>query len=233
MPYLKYYTTEQQAPELKQARETRLTDGETAYIFERLKSKYGLIHALKFWGNDKGGNCSMNEIKLTHNPPVLFLAHEIAHGIQYKKKRAGKIIKRFHSKAHARSTKRISDFILTNLPEWRANLDRWEAERAERNTFRKEKTEQTEAFKLSPAGKIQAIDRQVKKWESKRNRADNALKKLGRKRKIWEKKLRVKGETGQKIEGMEAQEAPEAIGTEVKTCPIFTQGGHTAPHANK
>lgn len=178
----------------------KLTNTETRYVFERLKKHYKLRHALEIYGTGNRGNCNPMRIKVSYDSDLSVIVHEVAHGIQEKKKNRTVFVdgmrqfpkrrkQRWHTKKHMKIMARIYKYMMPKLEGWRAMANKKSESHFVSVRKKEEKKSQLEQFRKTPKFKLQQIERRIKLWESKRKRADNAIKKLERRRKLWERKL--------------------------------------------
>jgi hypothetical protein len=187
---LRYYANEEEV--FKKEREMKISDAEAVSIYEKLAGKYKLPQKLEFYGNRQSGACSSFRVRLSHNPSIAILSHEVAHAIQYKKfrKKYGYVIghpnlkkQRWHTKRHQRIMRKVCDYINKNIDQWR--LQRQEGQRRRMAKFyaRIEIQQQRQEDKKKPEFKLIKIRELIKKWDSKRERAENKLKKLQKREK--------------------------------------------------
>jgi len=188
---LKYYADEREL--FRKEREMKILDAEAVSIYEKLAGKYKLSQKLEFYGNRQSGSCSVFRIRLSHNPSIAILSHEVAHAIQYKKfkKKYGYIngnpnLKKhkWHTKKHSRIVRRICDYINKNIDQWRLQQQERKNRRIAKFYDRIEHEQQQQENKKKPEFKLIKIRELIKKWEGKRKRADNKLKKLQKREKI-------------------------------------------------
>lgn len=183
MSDLKYYRTENE--EFAEAFDRTMTDTEAIYIYKRLKAKYKLGQYLTLT-NTVRGRCSRWELKLEHKPSIGIMAHEVAHGIQYRKRHIGQ---KWHCKKHRTLMMKVLKVIETNFLEWR-NMANKKADRkasALKNKLGRQADlkdrKKTNEFKLEQTNKL------IKKWTTKKKMAYNKLKKLNRRRKFYEGRI--------------------------------------------
>jgi hypothetical protein len=131
-------------------------------------------HAYKLWGT----------IKVSWNPSLLVIAHELNHFLVWKKYPKKKV--NHGSKKWHRCLKRIIDYC-ERKNWWKEEFQKAIVESQE---TRNRQTKQ-ETYKKTPEYKLGQIQKAIKKWESKRRRAENAIKRLSRRQKIWEKKVNL------------------------------------------
>lgn len=74
-------------------------------FFDKLKSHYKFSQVLEFHGSGNGGNCNSYRVRVGRGCTLGTLAHEVAHAIQFRKIRLGKVrnTHRWHTKAHSRN----------------------------------------------------------------------------------------------------------------------------------
>jgi len=82
---------------------------------------------------------------------------------------------------------------LYRTPEGRAFVDRFYDKAIARFKRRATKKREVEAYRASPDGKLDRIVAAEKRWRSKAKRAENALRKLARKRKRLLAKIATNG----------------------------------------
>jgi hypothetical protein len=198
MPRLAYYQNEREV--FKQEYEMKLTDSEAVFICQKLAKKYKLSQRLEFFGNRQSGSCSPVRIRLSHNPSIAIISHEVAHAIQYMKfkKKYGYILgnpnlkkQRWHTKRHFRIMRKICDYVNKNVDQWRTERK----ERNERNRIGFERKLKLEKRRMqerkTPQFKLIKIQELIKKWEGKKRRAENKLKKLQKGEKIYMKQTQI------------------------------------------
>jgi hypothetical protein len=198
MPKLAYYQNERDV--FMQEYGINLTDSEAVFICQKLAKKYKLLQRLEFFGNRQSGACSPARIRLSHNPSIAIISHEVAHAIQYMKfkKKYGYINgnpnlkkQRWHTKRHSKIMRKICDYINKNVDQWRIERK----ERSERECTRFERRlkweRQLEREKKTPEYKLERVRKSIKIWEGKRRRAENRLKKLQKREKIYMKQLQI------------------------------------------
>jgi hypothetical protein len=175
MADLKYYRTEQE--EFAEPFSRNMTDTEAIYIYKRLKTKYKLQQKLVFRGRE-GGNCGKWEIKLQHEPSIGIMAHEVAHGLQYRHRIKGM---KWHCKKHKRLMAKVLKVIEKNFNAWREMANRKANRRIESLQKKEERKKTMQEVKGTKDFRLQKLQERIKKWESKRKRAESALKKLHKK----------------------------------------------------
>lgn len=168
--------------------EITITDSETMYIFDKLKSKYKLDYRLEF-RNKLGGVCSNHIIRLQHNPSLLYLIHEVAHSIQHKKRRYQDNGKRWHTKQHKKIMRKIEKYALKHLDDWRSKVSEKNKLEHQRYENKIEKEKAKEEYNKTPQFRLEQIQKNIKRWESKLKRAEKALKRLNRRKIIWQRKV--------------------------------------------
>lgn len=199
MPQLNYYENEKAVfkEEFGHFYFKKLTDSEIKYVFKKLKTKYKFWHNFEFYGYEYSRSiCSSRYVRMIHNASVGSLAHEVAHAIQYMKRRKqcpdwkdGKIKKkRWHTKEHLNITRRVLKYMWKHLDDWLEAENQRHERSLETKERQKEAILKAKTEKNSPNYKLKAIQDRIKKWETKKKRSENALKKLRRREKIWQKK---------------------------------------------
>lgn len=180
---MKYYDTE--AKVFKEEDALKLTDFEAEVLFQKLKSHYKFGQHLRFrYGI--GGRCRTWEIVLCHEPSLLILVHEVAHAIQLKNGKQSN--QKWHTKKHMNIMRRVFRYADGKMSKWIADAT-VQSEKREQTIIRQEHRQKVfEEFKKTPEYRLEQINLSINKWESKKRRAENMLKKLNRRRKIWEKK---------------------------------------------
>lgn len=183
MTSLKYYRTESE--EFSEAFDRTMTDTEAKYIYKRLKARYKLAQTLTLT-NAVRGRCSRWEVKLEHKPSIGVMAHEVAHGIQYRKHHAGQ---KWHCKKHRSLMIKVLKVIEKNFLEWR-NMANKKADRKV-NTLKNKLDRQAslKERKKTIEYKLAHTKGLIKKWNTKKKMADNKLKKLNRRRKLYENRI--------------------------------------------
>jgi hypothetical protein len=168
-----------------------LDNTEARYVFKRLKSHYKFGHALEIWGTGDGGSCSMWRVKVSYNPSLRILVHEVAHAIQWKKDRTHPFDKKkhsWHNKKHMAIMKRIYKYMMPRLEGWKAMANKKTEMHINSIRKKEDKKRELEEFRKTPKFRLQQIERRISAWESKRKRAENAIKKLTRRKRLWERK---------------------------------------------
>lgn len=186
MPRIKYYANEQNGLENYTK---RVTDNQARYIFKRLKARYRIRQQLEFTDRVRG-NCSSWRIRLEHKPEIGVIAHEIAHAIQFKKRKYGE---KWHTKKHKKIMDRVYKTIETNLETWVAMADKKKERRETAIKNKQEKQQEAKEKRQETPYKLQKTLALIKKWETKKKRSENALKKLNRRRKLYETLLKRNG----------------------------------------
>jgi len=138
-------------------------------VFKNLHTHGGL--ASRIW----------NTITMIHCPNLLIVAHELNHFMLWKKYPNRKV--KHGSKKWFWNLERIIRYC--ERKNWWRDEEKRLAEQTQK-TF--EKRLGKEAYKKTPECKLEQIQSSIKNWESKKKRAENVLKKLNRRKKIWEKK---------------------------------------------
>ena len=169
-------------------------DGFAEFIVSRLRWSYRLPESeVQFRGHGDGGHCSIDRIQLSHNPSLNLIAHEIAHGRQYRRRikkgylEVGR--KKWHTKQHHRLMRRTLEYIYKHLDNWSVEYAVEVKGRQTRLEQRIERLEAKEVYKLSPQYKLDQLRKREKKLATKLKRTQTALKKVQRRIKIWEKKV--------------------------------------------
>ena len=185
MANLVYYKEERE--QFKDAFATQLDCATAAYIFERLKTRYGLKQRLLWHGRRGGGSCSYWRIRLGRPTNVGTLMHELAHAIQLKKGKTDK--ERWHTKKHRAIMARLIKVMNTErLQEWQANV---KTKQARTQTARQRSIARKAALvaeKNTALYKLRALKALELKWSRQARAATNRLRKLQRRIKIWEPK---------------------------------------------
>jgi len=182
---IKYYDNEKKI--FKDEYVLKLSDFETGVVFQKLKSHYKFQQFLKF-RNGGGGRCRTWEIIIPHGTSLGLLAHEIAHAVQIKKGKQPN--QKWHTKKHTSIMKRILKIANNKKDEWISNAE-IQVDKKHGVIMRQEqKQREFEQYKKTPQFKLENISKSIKRWESKKKRAENVLRKLNRRKKIWEKKVR-------------------------------------------
>lgn len=198
MAYLKYYLNEKLV--FPEAYNRKMTDIETIYIFKKLKTKYKLRQTLTLT-NKVCGNCGRYEMKLQHEPTIGIMAHEVAHGIQYKRYEQFNG-KKWHCNKHKRLMAKVLKVIEKNFNSWRdmankkanrkeESLQKKELRKQMQKTVTKERRKALKELKAKPEYKLMKLRQKMKAWEIKRKRAEKNLAKLKLKEKYMIKKCEV------------------------------------------
>jgi hypothetical protein len=192
MANLKYYQDEHR--ELGLYRQAKITNQEAEHIFSVFQRRFKIPHSLRFYGYRDSGHCTRREVKLSNNPSILMMAHELAHAIQYRKR-----LKKFgifklprmgwHTKQHAKLTRKLIGIIVEDLPAYKDAIAMKEGDRLASKATKAQRMAQIEAEKASPAYKLERLNGQKARWLTKKKRAENAIKKIERRIRIWEKKV--------------------------------------------
>lgn len=180
MPRLKYYADE--AKEFSEAYSRVMSDTEATYIYKRLKTRYKLQQYLTIT-NAVRGNCGRWIIKLEHKPSVGVMAHEVAHGLQYGRRHKGE---KWHCKRHRTLMIRVLKVIETNFDDWRDMANNQSDMRVASLKKKQERTTSMKEKKKTIPYKLEHTLESIKKWETKKKMADNKLKKLNRRKKLYE-----------------------------------------------
>jgi len=190
MVWLKSYDKEK--GENPEASSKMISDPEfIIFIVERMKSRYKLRQRLLLmrskWGDS--GNCDYIRIRLKYPVSVYVIAHEITHAIQMKKIPVGAKHVSYHNKRQRKLTKKLCDYIMKALPVWET-LFEIKKRKKEASLRNKElRTKEQEAKKTSAYYKCELCEKAIKRWNAKKKRAENALKKLNRRRKLYMSRL--------------------------------------------
>lgn len=180
---LKYYADEEEI--FRQEREMKISDAEAEMVFGKLAKKHKLPQRLEFFGNRQSGSCSPARIRLSHNPSIAILSHEVAHAIQYAKfkKKYGYINgnpnrkkQRWHTKKHQRIMRKVCDYINKNIDQWRLQRQEKQRHRIAKFNERIEQEQQRQEEKKKPDFKLIKIRELIKKWEGKKKRAEKTAK---------------------------------------------------------
>lgn len=190
MAWIKSYDKEKE--ENPEASSKMISDPEfIIFIVERMKSRYKLRQRLLLmrskWGDS--GNCAHNSILLKYPVSVYMIAHEITHAIQMKKIPVGAKYVSYHNKRQRKLTKKLCDYIMKALPIWETlfEIKKRKKEASMRN--KELRTKEQKAMKISFHYKCDQCEKAIKRWETKKKRAENALKKLNRRKKLYLSRL--------------------------------------------
>jgi hypothetical protein len=124
-----------------------------------------------------------NKITLNNSPTLLVVAHELNHFLVWKKYLPDRKVNH-GGKRWLRCLERIIKYC--DKKNWW--IDEMGMIEKRKNKILEEETER-KSYEKTPEYKLELINDSIKKWESKRKRAENALKKLNRRKKIWKKKV--------------------------------------------
>jgi len=182
MVWLKYY--QQEGKQFEKEFKIHLTNSEAHYIYDRLKAHYRIPHDLELWGRTRGSCRSSNTIKLPHSPDIARMAHEVAHAIQMKKLDAWSKNRRWHTKKHNRIMRRVCDYILSHLEEWRTSLQQLNQRRQEIFQAKLGRQQQQEAYKKSIDGKLEHLRKLEKRATTRWKLSTTRLKKIQRRIKL-------------------------------------------------
>jgi hypothetical protein len=175
-----------------------LSDDETRYIFDKLKSRYGLRQTLRVRGRLQYGACGDWVIRLPHNPSIGLTAHEIAHAILLKKpRRKGQ---HYHTKRHGNITSRVAAVISSHLDEWRNHLKQRVLADQARFQRKIKREEEGKAYRNSPEGKLEHLRKLEKKATTRLKRAETHLKKIQRRIKLMERRVQRAKQTLSEIQ---------------------------------
>jgi len=200
MANLVYYKEERE--QFKDAFATKLSQGEATYIFNRLKSRYKFSQHLIWRGRHGGGSCSSWRIRLGHKTNLGTLMHEIAHAIQLKKGKTNK--QKWHTKKHRNIMARLVKFMESRTTQYQLAVFAKNRRSQEEIAKANERSAAKQAEKNSAAYKLNKLYEQQDRWNAKRHRADNAIKKLGKRIAIWQKKAASQGDLPQMIDPLQA-----------------------------
>jgi len=163
----------------------KVSDSHAQFIVSRLTRHFKLRTAVRFWGAKQSGMAySSGLIRLSHDPSVGLIAHELAHVMdaqRYRWKRKKKT--RHASKRWLWLVGRIIRYG-KKRNWWVGILERQATQKAE--TAIKNETKKANA--TTPEAKVEHLREQLKRWTSKRKRADTAIKKLERRLRIVDRK---------------------------------------------
>lgn len=174
MPWLKYYTREQQLFSAEYA--TKLDDEEATYVFERLRGHYHFSQWLEIGGGRGSGHCNSWRIRVSHEPSIGLMAHEVAHAIHIRGDG-----EKFHTKRHTRIMRRVCKYVMIRLPAWREFLRRKEAVCEARTHARQLRLQQAAQHKNSIRGRLEHLGEQEKKWTRRQKLAETKLRKIRQK----------------------------------------------------
>jgi hypothetical protein len=188
---LRYYHIEHSR--FKEERGIELDATQARYVYGRLATRYKIKQRLDLTSGNPNragsGKCGEWRILLRLPTNIQSMAHEIAHAIDMKRMPRPK---RWHTKRHARITERILKFLKPRIEEWKTiaqDKERGKEDTAERRRIRKLEQEQT---KETPEYRIAKLKTQAERWLSKRTRAENAIRKIERRIRIWETKKQMR-----------------------------------------
>ena len=186
MAWIKSYDKEKE--ENPEASSKMISDPEfIRFIVERMTSRYKLRQRLLLMRSKRGdsGNCNYVRMGLKYPVSVYVIAHEITHAIQLKKIPVGTKHISFHNKKQRKLTKKLCDYIMKALPMWET-LFEIKKRKKEASLRNKElRTKEQKAKKTSLYYKCELCEKAIKRWNAKKKRAENAIKKLNRRRKLY------------------------------------------------
>lgn len=215
MPWLKYYAHERRLFSTEYA--TQLDDEEAEYVFERLKGHYHFSQWLEIGGRKCSGHCNAWMIRVSHEPSVALIAHEVAHAIHKRK-----FGEKFHTKRHTRIMRRVCEYIMRRLPEWREFLRRNETEREARSQARLLRVHEAARHKNSIPGRLDRLMEREKRWTRRRKLAETMLGKIRRKIKCLERSQRRTQETALTTLGAGDTHVQQVdVGPESESCSAF------------
>jgi hypothetical protein len=215
LPCLKYYAQEQRLFSTEFA--TKLNDEEAEYVFERLKGHYHFSQWLEIGGRKCSGRCNAWMIRVSHEPSVALIAHEVAHAIHKRK-----FGEKFHTKRHTRIMQRVCEYMMRRLPEWREFLQRNETEYEARSQARLLRLQETARYKNSIPGRLERLRGREKRWTRRRKLADTMLRKIRRKIKCLERRQERTQETALTTLGAGDTHVQQVdVGPESESCSAF------------
>ncbi len=176
-PYRPNHYEREQA-QFSKAYETKLPDSLALYVYGRLQGHYHFRQRLDFHGYRQSGRCRNYEIVLSHQPSVGILAHEIAHALHRMKYRG--VEKKHHTKKFLRLMHRVLDYYWAHEEEYKAAYDAQVQRSTETLKARIEREKNQAAYQRTPEFKLQKLQAQRKRWETKLKRAQTAIKRLNR-----------------------------------------------------
>lgn len=195
MANLLYYRNEHKL--FPEAYADKVSESYAELIFDKLKAHYKFHHRVIFRGNRQRGKCSAFWITLCRNPSIGLIAHEVAHAIQLKKEgyhcEKGR---RWHTKKHTAIMKRVLNYINIHIAGWIAVKEKKNERYLEMADDKFKRQQQKLAFKKTDEYKIQQLQKREKRLLSKFRRAENALKKVRKKLKYYEKKASLQSPNG-------------------------------------
>jgi len=149
-------------------------------IVDKYMGRYKRLAALK--ENPRIAN-NVNELC-----GFIFL-HELKHTKYYKSKRYGGSDARAGMQVERYCTEFAYENFKPMLPEHEQLAQKLVEESRNKVRLIAETQQKNIQFNASPQGKIEKIDAALKRWNTKKKRAETAIKKLNRRKKLWENKV--------------------------------------------
>ena len=190
MAWLKSYSKEKE--ENPEASSKKISDPEfIRFIVERMKSRYKFKQMLYLMCSERGdsGHCSHVRILLKYPVSVYVIAHEITHAIQLKKIPVGTKHISYHNKKQRKLTKKLCDYMMKALPIWETLFEMKKKKKEDSLRNKEMRIKEQKAKKTSFWYKCELCENAIKRWEAKKKRAENALKKLNRRKKLYMSRL--------------------------------------------
>ena len=173
--------------ELFKKQEVKLTREHSERIIKKLSRHFKLgIKKVDFRNyRCRGGTAKKfyDSITLIYEPSCLLVAHEVNHFLIWKKYPNRKV--NHGSKVWIRNLARIVRYCEKNN-WWKDEFENLEKKKLETIVKQSKK----EDYKQTPQYKLDTILSSIRRWESKKRRADTTLKRLNRRKTIWEKKVK-------------------------------------------
>ena len=164
-------------------REEKVSNEHAERISRKIARHFKLdMRVINFRGqHDRGRAWRFGIVTVSNNPSLLVVAHELNHFLIWKKYPDKKV--NHGSKRWQRSLVRIIQYC-ENKNWWREEEQRLQ-EKHQQSEERKIKKEE---YKKTPSYKLEQIQKAIKRWESKKKRAENTLKRLYRRERNWKAK---------------------------------------------
>lgn len=193
MANLKYYSRMYEKFNGEQDK-MKLDYTQVEFIFDKFKAHYKFNHDLRIGG--RKSCCNTHRVQIWRHQMTLYtLIHEVAHAIQFKRRRIminnGKGMK-FHTKKHTKLMERLYKYFNSHWSQWQMTMQKDIERKKVRLEKQSAKINQIMAYKGSPQYKLDLINKNIHNWESKMRRAQNALKKLNRRKKLWENRFETR-----------------------------------------
>lgn len=195
----------------KDAYNRKVSNAEAELIARKLARHFKLRISIRFWGNRQTG-CAYHSglLRISNNPSVGLIAHEVAHVLDRKRRMIGLAVRKLKSRHGSKRWLKLVGRVLAygNKHGW------WQdeyAKRLEQSQTTAQKKHEKKAQAQTQDAKLERLKANLKRWESKRKRAETAIKKLNRGLKRLQK---IRNETAQPMPH------PACLGADGQVFPI-------------